>query len=48
MHPLKKMKRTEFLKDAGASGRPAPKMVAASDDKAHMNVILQIVKVVGR
>lgn len=45
MHPLKKMKRTEFPKDAKLN--EGEKLVAASADKAHMNVILQIVKVTG-
>ncbi len=43
MHPLKKMKRSEFPKDAKLV--EGDKMVAASADKAKMNVILQIVKV---
>lgn len=45
MHPLKKMKRSEFPKDAKLT--EGEKLVAASADKAHMNVILQIVKVSG-
>lgn len=45
MHPLKKMKRTDFPKDAKLT--EGDKMVAASDDKAKMNIILQIVKVSG-
>lgn len=45
MHPLKKMKRTEFPKDAKLS--PGERLVAASADKAHMNVILEVVKVTG-
>lgn len=45
MHPLKKMKRTDFPKDAKLT--EGEKMVAAGADKAHMNVILQIVKVSG-
>jgi len=45
MHPLKKMKRTDFPKDAAL--KEGEKMVAASADKAHMNVILQIVKIAG-
>lgn len=45
MHPLKKMKRSEFPKDAKLT--EGEKLVAASADKAHMNVILQIVKVAG-
>ena len=45
MHPTKKMKRSEFPKDAKLV--VGEKLVAASDDKAHMNVILQIAKVTG-
>jgi FKBP-type peptidyl-prolyl cis-trans isomerase 2 len=45
MHPLKKMKRTDFPKDAKLN--EGEKLVAAGADKAHMNVILQIVKVAG-
>lgn len=45
LHPLKKMKRTEFPKDAKLT--PGEKLVAASDDKAKMNIILQIEKVDG-
>ena len=45
MHPLKKMKRTEFPKDAKLT--EGEKLIAAGADKAHMNVILQIVKVSG-
>ncbi len=45
LHPLKKMKRSEFPKDAKLT--IGEKMVAASDDKAHMNIILQIEKVSG-
>jgi FKBP-type peptidyl-prolyl cis-trans isomerase 2 len=45
LHPLKKMKRTDFPKDAKLT--EGDKMVAASADAAHMNVILQIVKVDG-
>ncbi len=45
MHPLKKMKRTEFPKDAQLEA--GAKLVASGDDKAHMNVIIQIVKVSG-
>lgn len=45
MHPVKKMKRTEFPKDAKLV--EGEKLVAASADKAKMNVILQIVKVQG-
>jgi FKBP-type peptidyl-prolyl cis-trans isomerase 2 len=42
MHPVKKMKRTDFPKDAKLA--PGERMVAAGADKAHMNVILEIVK----
>ena len=45
MHPLKKMKRSDFPKDAPL--KEGEKLVAAGADKAHMNVILQIVKVTG-
>jgi FKBP-type peptidyl-prolyl cis-trans isomerase 2 len=45
LHPVKKMKRSEFPKDAKLT--PGEKMVAASDDKAKMNIILQIEKVSG-
>jgi FKBP-type peptidyl-prolyl cis-trans isomerase 2 len=45
MHPLKKMKRSDFPKDAKLT--EGDKMVAAGADKAHMNVILQIVKISG-
>lgn len=45
MHPLKKMKRSDFPKDAKLT--EGEKMIAAGADKAHMNVILQIVKVSG-
>jgi len=45
MHPLKKMKRSDFPADAKLT--PGDKMVAASADKAHMNIILQVVKVDG-
>jgi FKBP-type peptidyl-prolyl cis-trans isomerase 2 len=43
MHPLKKMKRSDFPKDAKLT--EGERLVAASDDKAKMNIILQIVKV---
>jgi len=43
MHPLKKMKRSEFPKDAKLV--EGEKLVAASADKSKMNVILQLVKV---
>ena len=45
LHPIKKMKRSDFPKDATLT--VGDKMVAASDDKAKMNVILQIAKVAG-
>jgi FKBP-type peptidyl-prolyl cis-trans isomerase 2 len=45
MHPLKKMKRTDFPADAKLT--EGEKLVAASADKAKMNVILQIVKIAG-
>ena len=45
MHPLKKMKRTDFPKDAKLT--EGEKLIAAGADKAHMNVILQIVKIAG-
>lgn len=45
MHPLKKMKRSEFPKDAKLT--EGEKLVAASADKSKMNVILQIAKVSG-
>jgi len=45
MHPLKKMKRSDFPKDAKLT--EGEKMIAAGADKAHMNVILQIVKISG-
>jgi len=45
MHPLKKMKRSEFPKDAPL--KDGDKLVAQGDDKSHMNVVLQIVKVTG-
>ena len=45
MHPLKRMKRSDFPKDAKLT--EGEKMIAAGADKAHMNVILQIVKVSG-
>lgn len=45
MHPLKQMKRSDFPKDAKLT--EGEKLVAAGADKAHMNVILQIVKVSG-
>ncbi|MEO8554250.1 MAG: hypothetical protein ABI678_29945 [Kofleriaceae bacterium] len=45
MHPTKKMKRSEFPADAKLD--VGEKLVAASDDKSKMNVILQIAKVSG-
>jgi FKBP-type peptidyl-prolyl cis-trans isomerase 2 len=45
MHPVKRMKRSEFPKDAKIV--EGEKLVAASADKSKMNVILQIVKVSG-
>lgn len=45
MHPLKKMKRTEFPK--GVALEVGQKLVAASADQAHMNIILQVVKISG-
>ena len=45
LHPLKKMKRSEFPKDAKLT--EGEKLVAASADTSKMNVILQIVKVSG-
>jgi FKBP-type peptidyl-prolyl cis-trans isomerase 2 len=42
MHPTKMMKRSDFPKDAKLTA--GERMVAASADKAHMNVILEIVK----
>jgi FKBP-type peptidyl-prolyl cis-trans isomerase SlyD len=45
IHPTKKMKRTDFPKDAKLT--VGEKLVAASDDKAKMNVILQIAKITG-
>ena len=45
MHPLKKMKRTEFPKDAKLE--KGQRLVAAGADKAHMNVILDVVSVTG-
>jgi len=45
MHPTKKMKKSEFPADAKLA--VGEKLVAASDDKSKMNVILQIAKVSG-
>jgi FKBP-type peptidyl-prolyl cis-trans isomerase 2 len=43
--PLKKMKRSDFPKDAKLT--VGERMVAAGADAAHMNVILEIAKVSG-
>jgi FKBP-type peptidyl-prolyl cis-trans isomerase 2 len=45
LHPLKKMKKTDFPKDTPLV--PGEKLVAASADKAHMNVILKVEKIEG-
>ncbi|HUS30077.1 MAG TPA: FKBP-type peptidyl-prolyl cis-trans isomerase [Kofleriaceae bacterium] len=45
LHPLKKMKRSDFPKDAKLD--VGEKLVAAGADGAHMNVILKIEKVSG-
>lgn len=45
MQPTKKMKRSEFPKDANL--KVGEKLVAASADKAHMNVIIEILAVSG-
>jgi FKBP-type peptidyl-prolyl cis-trans isomerase SlyD len=45
MHPTKKMQRGEFPKTVKVQAGES--FVASSDDKAHMNVILKIEKVVG-
>lgn len=45
MSPVKTMKRTEFPKDAKLN--KGEKLVAASADKAHMNVILEIIDIKG-
>ena len=45
LHPLKKMKRTDFPKDAKLN--VGEKLVAASADNSKMNVILQIEKITG-
>lgn len=45
MHPLKKMKRTDFPADAHLA--VGERLTAASADKAHMNIILQVANVVG-
>ena len=45
IHPTKMMKRSDFPKDAKLT--VGEKLVAASDDKAKMNVILQIAKITG-
>jgi FKBP-type peptidyl-prolyl cis-trans isomerase 2 len=43
MQPTKKIKRSEFPKDAKLA--VGEKLVAAGADKAHMNVILEVMKV---
>jgi FKBP-type peptidyl-prolyl cis-trans isomerase 2 len=45
MHPTKKMKKSDFPADAKLT--VGEKLVAASDDKSHMNVILQVAKLDG-
>jgi FKBP-type peptidyl-prolyl cis-trans isomerase 2 len=45
LHPIKHMSRKDFPKDAKLT--PGEKLVAHSDDKAQMNVILKIEKVAG-
>lgn len=45
MHPTKHMKKSEFPPDAKLT--VGEKLVAASDDKSKMNVIIQIAKVSG-
>jgi FKBP-type peptidyl-prolyl cis-trans isomerase SlyD len=45
VHPTKTMKRSEFPKDAKLN--VGEKLVAASDDKAKMNVIIKIEKITG-
>lgn len=45
MHPIKKMKRADFPPDAVLA--VGERLTAASADKAHMNVILEVVKVHG-
>ncbi|HEX7700902.1 MAG TPA: FKBP-type peptidyl-prolyl cis-trans isomerase [Kofleriaceae bacterium] len=45
MHPTKMMKKSDFPADSKLA--VGEKLVAASSDKAHMNVILQIAKVTG-
>lgn len=45
MHPLKKMKRTDFPSDAILA--VGERLTAASADKAHMNVILEVAAVQG-
>ncbi|MDB4953567.1 MAG: FKBP-type peptidyl-prolyl cis-trans isomerase 2-like protein [Myxococcales bacterium] len=45
MHPLKKMKRTDFPK--GVDLKIGERLVAQGADKSAMNVIMQIVKVTG-
>jgi FKBP-type peptidyl-prolyl cis-trans isomerase 2 len=45
IHPTKTMKKSEFPKEAKLA--VGERLVAASDDKAKMNVILQIQKITG-
>lgn len=45
MHPIKKMKRSDFPPDAALA--VGERLTAASADSAHMNVILQVAKVQG-
>ncbi len=43
MQPVKTMKRAEFPKDAKLA--VGEKLVAQTDDKAHMNIVLEVTKV---
>lgn len=45
MHPTKRMRRADFPKDATLA--VGERLAAASADRAHMNVILQVVNVSG-
>jgi FKBP-type peptidyl-prolyl cis-trans isomerase 2 len=45
LHPVKKMKRSDFPKDAKLT--KGERMVSRTDDKAQMNIILEIDKVDG-
>lgn len=45
MHPTKRMRRADFPKDAHL--KAGEKLIAASADKAHMNVILEVVEISG-